>query len=298
VQKKNGSERATLTVDNRCENVLVKDVMTKEIKWAELPGTRAEALELLRKLNASAIPVVKRGTDELVGMVTLRRLFEKPDEDQLAMLVDRDVPRIKPNDTLKEAAEQMLKIFVRRLPVLDNGKLVGMITVRDIVYRAIAEMNIEEPVEKYMRPHILTIWEGTPLKAAVEIIDLAGFRGLPVINEKGSLVGIIDDFDIAKISEVEVDSKMSQMAGRSEGDSWTWDSEARVYITKRKLKIPDKLVKDVMTKELITVTKKTGVSKVAQLMKQYKVEQAPVTTADGQLAGLVRDIDLLRALTD
>lgn len=278
--------------------MLVKDVMTKEVKWAELPGTRAEALELLRKINASAIPVVKRGTDELVGMVTLRRLFEKPDEDQLAMLVDRDVPRIKPNDTLKDAAEQMVKIFVRRLPVLDNGKLVGMITVRDIVYRAIAEMKIEEPVEKYMRPHILTIWEGTPLKAAVEILDLAGFRGLPVINEKGDLVGIIDDFDIAKISEVEVDSKMSQMAGRSEGDSWTWDSEARVYITKRKLKIPDKLVKDVMTKEIITVTKKTGVSKVAQLMKQHKVEQAPVITADGQLAGLVRDIDLLRALTD
>jgi CBS domain-containing protein len=278
--------------------MLVKDVMTKGIRWAELPGTRAEALELLRKTNVSAIPVVKRGTDELVGMVTLRRLFEKPDEDQLAMLVDRDVPRISPNDDLKDAAKQMLKIFVRRLPVLDNGKLVGMITVRDIVYRAIAEMGLEGPVEKYMRPHILTIWDGTPLKAAVEVIDLAGFRGLPVINEKGDLVGIIDDFDIAKISEVEVDSKMSLMAGRSEGDSWTWDSEARVYITKRKLKIPDKLVKDVMTKELVTVTKKTGVSKTAQLMKQNKVEQAPVITADGRLAGLIRDIDLLRALTD
>jgi len=278
--------------------MLVKDVMTKGIRWAELPGTRAEALELLRKTNVSAIPVVKRETDELVGMVTLRRLFEKPDEDQLAMLVDRDVPRISPNDDLKDAAKQMLKIFVRRLPVLDNGKLVGMITVRDIVYRAIAEMDLEGPVEKYMRPHILTIWDGTPLKAAVEVIDLAGFRGLPVINEKGDLVGIIDDFDIAKISEVEVDSKMSLMAGRSEGDSWTWDSEARVYITKRKLKIPDKLVKDVMTKELVTVTKKTGVSKTAQLMKQNKVEQAPVITADGRLAGLIRDIDLLRALTD
>jgi CBS domain-containing protein len=278
--------------------MLVKDVMTKEVKWAEVPGTRAEALELLRKINASAIPVVKRGTDELVGMVTLRSLFEKPDEDQLAMLVDRDVPRISPNDKLKDAAKHMVDLFVRRLPVLENGKLVGIITVRDIVYRAISTMNLEMPVEDYMRPHILTIWEGTPLKAAVEVIDLAGFRGLPVINEKGDLVGIIDDSDIAKISELEVDSKMSQMAGRSEGDSWTWDSEARVYITKRKLKIPDKLVKDVMTKELVTVTRKTGVSKVAQLMKQNKVEQAPVITAEGKLAGLVRDIDLLRALTD
>jgi CBS domain-containing protein len=278
--------------------MLVKDVMTKEVKWAEVPGTRAEALELLRKINASAIPVVKRGANELIGMVTLRRLFEKPDEDQLAMLVDRDVPRVSPNDDLRDAAAHMLNAFVRRLPVLEDGRLVGIITVRDIVYRAIASMNIETPVEKYMRPHILAMWEGTPLKAAVEILDLAGFRGLPVINEKGDLVGIIDDSDIAKISEVEVDSKMSQMTGRSEGDSWTWDSEARIYITKKKLKVPDKTVKDVMTKDLITVTRKTCVSKVAQLMKQHRVEQAPVITADGQLAGLVRDIDLLRALLE
>ena len=81
----------------------VKNVMTKEVKWAEIPGTRAEALELLRKIGASAVPAVKRGTDELVGMVTLRKLFEKSDEDQLAMLVDRDVPPVAPNDKLEEA---------------------------------------------------------------------------------------------------------------------------------------------------------------------------------------------------
>ncbi len=274
----------------------VKDVMTKEVKWVEVPGTRAEALDLLKQLNASAIPVVKRGTDELVGIVTLRKLFENPDEDQLAMLVDRDIPSVSPNDQLKDAAKHILKTFVRRLPVLKNGKLAGIITVRDIVYRAIASMNLEKPVENYLRPHILTIWEGTPLRVAVEIIDLAGFRGLPVINEKGDLVGIIDDFDIAKVSELELDSKMSQMTGRSEGDSWTWDSEARMYITKRKLKVPDKLVKDVMTKNLVTITRKTAVSKSAQLMKQHKVEQAPVITPEGKLAGLIRDIDLLRAL--
>ncbi|MDI6643069.1 MAG: CBS domain-containing protein [Candidatus Hodarchaeaceae archaeon] len=276
--------------------MLVKDVMTKDVKWVEVPGSRAEALELLRKLGASAVPVVKRGTDELVGMVTLRKIFETPDEEQLAMLVDRDVPSVAVDDKLEAAASQLLKARVRRLPVLKNGKLVGIITVRDIVYRALAEMNIEKPAADYIRPHVIAVWDGTPLKAAVEIMDLSGFRGLPVIDEEGNLVGIIDDSDIIKVSNVEVNSKMSQMAGRSEGDSWTWDSEARIYITKRKLKIPDKLVKDVMAKELITITRKTPVSRTAQLMKQHQVEQTPVITADGKLAGIVRDVDLLRAL--
>ncbi|GAI38426.1 unnamed protein product, partial [marine sediment metagenome] len=37
-------------MDSGWKNMQVKDVMTKEVKWAEVPGTRAEALDLLRKL--------------------------------------------------------------------------------------------------------------------------------------------------------------------------------------------------------------------------------------------------------
>lgn len=274
----------------------VKDVMTKEVKWVEVPGTRAEALELLRKLGASAVPVVKRGTDELVGMVTLRRLFEHPDEDQLAMLVDRDVATVTPDDSLEEAAKRLLTSHVRRLPVLKDGKLVGIITVRDIVYRAIAAMNLEKPASDHMRPHVIAVWDGTPLRAAMEIMALSKFRALPVIDEKGSLVGIIDDSDIVNISDVETESKVSQMAGRTEGDSWTWDSEDRIYITKRKLKVPDKLVREAMARELVTITKRTPVSRCAELMKQHKIEQTPVISADGRLIGIVRDVDLLQAL--
>ena len=274
----------------------VKDVMTKEVKWVEVPGTRAEALDLLRKIGASAVPVVKRGTDELVGMVTLRKLFEKSDEEQLAMLVDRDVPTVSLNDKLEEVANRLLTARVRRLPVLKNRKLAGIITVQDIIYRALAEMNVERPASDFMRPHVIAIWDGIPLKAAVEIMDLSGFRALPTIDENGNLVGIIDDSDILKVSEVETESRMSQMAGRSEGDSWTWDSENRIYITKQELKVPDKLVRDVMTKELVTITRKTPVSRTAQLMRQHRIEQTPVLSAEGKFVGIVQDVDLLQAL--
>jgi CBS domain-containing protein len=274
----------------------VKDVMTKEVKVVEIPGTRAEAIDLLRKLEASAAPVVKQGTNELVGLVTLRKLFEHPDEDQLAMLVDRDIPTVTPDDSLEDAAKLLLASHVKRLVVLKEGKIVGIITVKDIVNRAIMTMNIEKPASDYMRPRVIAVWDGTPIKAALEIMALSGFRALPVIDESGSFIGVIDDSDIIEVSEVETESKMSQMAGRSEGDSWTWDSEDRIYITKRHLKIPDKKVKELMSKELVTITRRTPVSRVAEIMKQNKIEQAPVTTADGGLVGIVRDVDLLQAL--
>ena len=274
----------------------VKDMMTAEVKWVEVPGSRVEALELLRKLGVSAVPVVRQGTHELVGMVTLRTLFDHPDEEQLAMLVDREVPVVNVDDDLKEAARCLLDAGARRLPVLSNGKLVGIITVRDIVYRAITTMNIERPASDYMRKRVIAVWDGTPLRTAIEIMALSGFRGLPVIDEEGTLVGMVDDSDIIKLSEVETESMISQMAGRSEGDSWTWDSEDRVYITKRMLKIPEKLVRNAMSKELVTITKRTPVSRCAELMKQHRIEQTPVVSAEGEFVGIVRDADLLRAL--
>jgi len=274
----------------------VKDVMTKEVKVVEIPGTRAEAIDLLRKLEASAAPVVKQGTNELVGLVTLRKLFEHPDEDQLAMLVDRDIPTVTPEDSLEDAAKLFLASHVKRLAVLKEGKIVGIITVKDIVNRAIIAMNIEKPASDYMRPRVIAVWDGTPIKAALEIMAFSGFRALPVIDENGSFLGVIDDSDIIEVSEVKTESKMSQMTGRSEGDSWTWDSEDRIYITKRQLKIPDKKVKELIAKELVTITRRTPVSRCAEIMKQNKIEQVPVSTAEGGLVGIVRDVDLLQAL--
>jgi len=276
----------------------VKDVMTTDVKWVEVPGSRAEAFDLLRKLGVSAVPVVRQGTNELVGMVTLRGLFDHPDEEQLAMLVDREVPVVSPEDDLKEAAKRLLEADARRLPVVSNGKLVGIITVRDIVYRAVATMNIEKPASDYMRKRVIAVWDGTPLRAAIEIMALSGFRTLPVINEEGRLVGMVNDEDIIKMSEVETESMISQMAGRSEGDSWTWDSEDRIYITKKMLKISGKPTRDAMVKELVTITRRTPISRCAELMKQHRIRQTPVVSPEGEFVGIVRDDDLLKALID
>ncbi|MEA1904991.1 MAG: CBS domain-containing protein, partial [Candidatus Hadarchaeota archaeon] len=67
----------------------VKKIMTTKVQGVGVPGNRDEALELLKKRRVSALPVLKKGTKELIGIVTLRDLFENPDEGQLAMLVNR-----------------------------------------------------------------------------------------------------------------------------------------------------------------------------------------------------------------
>ncbi|MEM2282696.1 MAG: CBS domain-containing protein [Candidatus Hadarchaeales archaeon] len=273
----------------------VSEVMTKKVKWAEIPGTRESALELLKELDVSAVPVLKSETGEFVGMITLRRLLDHPDEDQLAMLVDREVPTVSPSQDLKECAQIMLGRRLRRLPVVEGRKLVGVITVRDIVYRVLIQ-GFEVPASNFMSSSTVAIWEGTPLRATLEIMSLAGLRALPVIDSSGNLVGMVDDSDIVKVCELETSSRMSQMAGRTEGDSWTWDTEDRIYITKRILSVPEKAVREVMTTQLITIDRKTSVSESARLMKEHRIEQLPVVSAEGRFVGIVYDMDLLKVL--
>jgi CBS domain-containing protein len=173
---------------------------------------------------------------------------------------------------------------------------VGIITVSDIVRRAIAKMNIQSPVGKYMEENLTTIWEDTPLKVACEIMRLSGSMALPVLNSEGALVGIIDDTDILKAFELTESIEKSETSSGTEGDRWGWDSKSVIYITKKKLEIPDINVKELMVKSVITVTKRTPVSKCAKKMANAKIEQVPIIDAEGKLIGIVRDTDLLKAI--
>ncbi|MDP3486074.1 MAG: CBS domain-containing protein, partial [Methanobacteriaceae archaeon] len=82
------------------------------------------------------------------------------------------------------------------------------------------------------------------------------------------------------------------------GDKWSWDSKSVLYVIKNHLKFSDKDVKDVATSDMVTVNTRTSVSTCASKMKQRNIEQIPVTNVEGELVGLVRATDLIRALND
>jgi len=274
----------------------VKDIMTKDVIYAEVPGTSASALELILKHNVSGLPVVKKGTKQLVGVVTRDDFNRKPEEGQLALLMTRNVVTISPDADIKEAIEIFLREEFKRLPVVEDGELVGILTISDIIWKYIATRKFDESIEKYMRTSLAAIWEGTPLKVSLEIMRLSNSRALPVLNDEGKLVGIVADTDLLKELEITESTEKSELFGGTEGDKWGWDSKNVIYITKKKLELPDKPVKEVMVKKVITATKKTSVSEVAKKMARARIEQVPVVDAEGNIIGIIRDVDLLKVL--
>ena len=278
--------------------MLVKEIMAKDIISVHVPGNRANALEIMRKKKVSGLPVVKNGTDQLVGVLTRTDLVENPDEEQIALIMTRDIITATPDDSVKTVAEKMIKNNIRRIPIVEEGSLVGLVTASDLVNKALWKMEIQDPAEDYMIQNIPTSWQGTPLNVAFEIMRYYRLKVLLGLNNDGKLTGILTETDFIAESEVVSERTVHNTSVGTEGDKWSWDSKSVLYVIKNHLKFSDKTVKDVEKTDLVIVTTKTSVQECANKMRQRNIEQIPVIDVEGDLVGLVRAVDLIKAIND
>ena len=225
--------------------MLIKEVMSESIHYIQVPGNRQNALELMREKNVSGLPVVKNGTKKLIGIVTRSDLVNNPDEEQLALIMTRNLLTTTPDDDIKHAAEIMIDNNIRRVPVVQNDELVGIVTAFDLIEQALSKLNIEEPVKEYTLKNIPTTWEGTPLNVAFEIMRYSGFKVLLALNKDGRLSGILTETDFINESEIVSERTVHNTSVGTEGDKWSWDSTNVLYVIKNHLKFSDKNVKDV-----------------------------------------------------
>ncbi|MCD6408752.1 MAG: CBS domain-containing protein [Candidatus Verstraetearchaeota archaeon] len=280
--------------------MLVGSVMTKDVIFAEVPGKRSELLELMRKHKVTGLPVVKRGTREVAGIVTRQDLLEHVEEEQTALLMTRDVVNVTPETPLNKAASIMLERGFRRLPVVDDkGQLVGIITIGDIIHRVflrkqaqLSSLTIDDiPLAK---PYL--VWESTPLTVLSYIMKVSKAEVSAVLNSDFSFVGVLSLSDIVFLSELEQEETQSSLSAGSEGQEWDWDSSTVIYITKRVLTLPSKPVHEVMSKPPVTIAEHAGVAECVRKMKRFDVDQIFVVSASGEIIGVLRDIDLVRTV--
>lgn len=274
----------------------VKDLMTTDVVYVEVPGSRRDVLRLMKEKGVTGMPVVKKGTKKLIGMVTRTDLMNKPDEEQLALLMTRDPITVSPSDNIIKAAEVLLQHNIRRLPVVEADELVGIITVADLVYKALAESTIKDPIADYVDRKVLAVWEGTPLKVASKIMRLAKTQALLVLDSSANLSGIITDADLVKLSEVVFKERVSSSGIVSEGQEWDWDVSTMIYIGKGELSLPDKPVSEVMTKRLVTALEFTPINECARKMRRHDINQIPVVDSGGAVIGMVYDFSLIKRL--
>ncbi|MGC8948478.1 MAG: CBS domain-containing protein [Thermoprotei archaeon] len=97
---------------------------------------------------------------------------------------------VKPSITILEAIKIMNEKGVGSVLVVENDKLVGIFTERDVVRTAANEINLNERLEKVMTKKPVIVEEEDYLSKASLLMSEKNVRHLPVINKEGKLVGV------------------------------------------------------------------------------------------------------------
>lgn len=283
---------------NTPQSIKVDDVMVRDVARAELPGSRDEVLEILKSKHISGVPIVKNG--ELVGIVTRTDLLKYPEEEQIAILMTRNPITITSDKSIVDAARLILDNNVRRLPVVEDGHLIGLVTIADIV-GAMGRLNITTPISDYIGNNVVSVWSETPLTVVGEIMELADVKAVPILDSMLMLVGVASDKDLISASVITDKTEMSDMSAGSDDDAWTWESmrdTMSLYYSVSKIQLPNSPVKDLikLTGDPETALLSSQVSECARKMRRKRIDQLPVITSSKKLLGLVRDKDLLKAL--
>jgi CBS domain-containing protein len=283
----------------------VADAMTprEEVVTVSIPGTREDALEYLQGGAFSSVPVVKDGEDgeEFRGLVTREALIERPDEDQLALLVE-EVPTVTSEASLADVARLVRESGHNRVPVVDNDHLAGIVTVTDVI-RALANGEIagtDVEVGPLSTHAVNTVYRETPLPVVQAELDYADVPYAAVLDDEGEPEGMLTEVDIIEVARVEEGEAETGESLADEDDDWKWEgikATGNRYLPTRNVEIPAEPAHRFMSEDLVTVTRKRTAQDAAQLMISNDIEQLPLMTAD-DMVGILRDIDLLAAVIE
>ena len=121
---------------------------------------------------------------------------------------------------------------------------------------------------------------------AAELLLGAALSAAPVINDKGTVVGIVSEADLIRRAEIGTAPKKSWLSRLLDSEV----SAARDFVATHARKISD-----VMTREVITAGEEATLADLAELIEQHSVKRIPIVQ-DGKLVGIVSRANLLEAL--
>lgn len=121
---------------------------------------------------------------------------------KISDVMSRDVQVATPEDTLQSIAQRMAQADIGSLPVEDGGRIIGMVTDRDLVVRGVAKgLEASATVSQVMSTEVTCCSADDDLEEVSDKMADAQVRRLPVLDDGGRLVGVVALGDLARKDE-------------------------------------------------------------------------------------------------
>jgi CBS domain-containing protein len=253
----------------------VRSIMTQRPITASADATLDEVMRVMDDNDVRHVPILDG--ERLVGVLSDRDLLSRTgwlpesrrkDGDGL---VARDLLKRKPvtcssDDSVVMVAVDLSSRMIGCLPVIEGGKLVGIVTEMDMLDAYLdlcaldnSSMRLHEPVCEHMATEISTLAPSSTLGEAMKLEQDRGVRHLPVVDDD-RLVGIVSDRDLRKA------------IGRGRQSSTP--------------------ISEVMSPAPLALDPEEPLSRAASCLLEGRISALPVVD-DGRLVGILTLVDLL-----
>jgi CBS domain-containing protein len=251
------------------------DIMQKDVITVDKDESLSRVIGLIGKHKITKFPVLERG--KLVGIISDEEIVSKLGEIRTRLLnastlkisscTLKDVKPISPDSTLKEIEEICKHRQIGLLPVIESGKLKGVITKADLL----KFVDSDKPVGEFMEKNVVTALPNQSLMHARRLIIDKNIERLPIVVN-GAIVGIISSMDLALFL------------------AYFKDHVPVKYQTARFRNVT---IEDAMRREVITCRPDTTARDAAKIMDHKNVGCLPVIGNNDTIRGIISRTDLI-----
>ncbi|MBR9682087.1 MAG: CBS domain-containing protein [Candidatus Aenigmarchaeota archaeon] len=257
--------------------MLVKDIMSKKVLSVSKDDNVQKFISLMQKKRIHEVPVLDK--NNFYGMISYKDIISKtivnPEKDKIKKVMNSHPPKVTPDTNVEDAARLLFNTGTRCLPVIDNKKLVGLLSYSDIIKSAINSKEFRKiKAEDVMAPPILASMDTEIGKARV-VMREGNVSALPVIDHNGNLGGIVTTFDLLK--SIKKHERISWYSAAAQMD--------------KIMRIP---LSTIMNQAPVTTGVKTSLTQIVNLMTENKT--STIVILKGKIPeGVVTAKDLLEA---
>jgi CBS domain-containing protein len=140
-----------------------------------------------------------------------------------------------------------------------------------------------------MTPNVITVDPDTSVQRLAALLSERGISGAPVVDSGGSMMGIVSEGDLLHRAELGTEKRDERR------QSW-WLRHYASGLAQDYVKSHGRTVKDIMTRDVVTVSEDTDLAEVATLLETRRIKRVPVMR-DSKIVGIISRSNLVRALS-